>query len=160
MQELQREITDEKEEKSVAAGVEVVRAGISDLPVLADWTAAEGPIMMGDWLTLLEPAMADMSSTSEEWWTLMMASVQTWYNQRMLLSAVERASHTPVAPPELQQRRWQRLERRVASLLLKAIPDAQKEVVAGKNLSTFSIMAWPIFRSSISQVVWGRKRRF
>ena len=60
----------------------------------------------------------------------------------MLLSPLERAGHRPVAPEELQQKRWQRLERRVASLLLKAIPTSQKEeLVAGKSISTFSIMA-------------------
>ena len=139
MQELQRKMSEDRDGRD---GIEVVRTGAPDLPVLSEWTPTEGPIAMGDWLTLLEPAMADLSESSEEWWSELMQAVQSWYSEHVLLSPLERAGHKPVPPPHLQQRKWQRLERRVASMLLKAIPEAQKEeLVAGKNLGAFAIMA-------------------
>ena len=138
MQELQRKMS----EGEGRDGVETVRNGAPDLPMLAEWSSTEGPIAMGDWLTLLEPAVADLSETAEEWWQELTAAVQHWYAHHMTLSPLERTNHRPVAPQHLQQRRWQRLERRVASMLLKSIPESQKEeLVAGKSLSAFSIMA-------------------
>eukprot|EP00435_Cladocopium_sp_Y103_P038530 s827_g10.t1 len=139
MQELQRKITDDREAKD---GVEVVRTGAPDLPQLGEWSSTEGPIMMGDWLTMLEPAIADLSESSEEWWSELIKAVQSWYGDHMKLSPLERTSHRPVPPVQLQQKKWQRLERRVASMLLKAVPESQKEeLVAGKSLSAFAIMA-------------------
>lgn len=53
--------------------------------------------------------------------------------------------HVAVGKSEPSAHRWQRLERRVSSMpsmLLRAVPEAQKEeLVAGKNLSAFAIMA-------------------
>ena len=92
-----------------------------------EWTATDGPTAMGDWLTVLEPAIADLSETSEEWWGELTQAVQVWYAEHMKLSPLERTGHKPVPSLHLQQRRWQRLERRVASMLLKAVPDNQKE---------------------------------
>ena len=45
MQELQRKISDDKENKD---GMEVVRNGAPDLPQLAEWSATDGPLAMGD----------------------------------------------------------------------------------------------------------------
>lgn len=142
MQELQRKISDDKE-KDKENDIEIVRAGAPELPTLGEWSATEGPItMMGDWLTMLEPAIADLSNSADQWWTLMMEAVSEWYQEHLLLSPLDRTAHRPVPPPQLQERRWQRLERRVASMLMHAIPTAQKEeLVAGKNLGTFAIMS-------------------
>ena len=74
IQELQRKIIDDG--RDTKDGVEVVRSGAPDLPLLAEWSAAEGPIAMGDWLTTLGPAIADLSETSEEWREALMDEVQ------------------------------------------------------------------------------------
>ena len=66
LKELQRKISDDKDKGSVGA-VEIVRTGI-DLPKLQEWTPQDAPLRMGDWLALLEPVVADMSTSSEEWW--------------------------------------------------------------------------------------------
>ena len=95
VQELQRKISEDKEPKSE---IEVVRAGAPDLPVLQEWTPTEGPIAMGDWLTMLEPAIADLTETAEEWWKLLMEAVQHWYVQHVAMSPLERTSHRPAAP--------------------------------------------------------------
>ena len=96
---------------------------------------------MGDWLALLEPAISDLSTTSEVWWGEMVAQVQQWYQDHIKMAPLERAAHEPQAPMTLQIKKWQRLERRVASMLLAAVPEQQREeLVASKRLNVFSIL--------------------
>ena len=55
MQEMQRKVDERDNNKDMVNGVEVVRAGAGELPQLGEWDAVEGPLRMGDWLTMLEP---------------------------------------------------------------------------------------------------------
>ena len=140
MQEIQRQLIDKDDGGSVG-GVEVVRSGTTDLPLLAEWDPVDGPLKMGDWMAMLEPAVADLTATSEIWWKEMVKEVGIWYQDRLKLAPLERAAHLPVPPDSLIQRRWQRLERRVASMLLKSVPEQQKtELVSTKRLSVYGIL--------------------
>ena len=78
MQELQKHMMS-RDDVGAQNGVEVVRSGALDLPKLAEWDSQEGPLKMGDWLALLEPAVSDLSTTSEVWWGEMVKQVQQWY---------------------------------------------------------------------------------
>ena len=140
MQELQKHMMN-REDVGAQNGVEVVRSGASDLPKLAEWDSQEGPLKMGDWLALLEPAISDLSTTSEIWWGEMVKQVQVWYQDHIKMAPLERAAHEPGAPVALQLKKWQRLERRVASMLLAAVPEQQREeLVASKRLNVFAIL--------------------
>ena len=142
MQELQKRFLDDnRKDKDTIDGIEMIRTGTTELPMLAEWDPQEAPLRMGDWVTLLEPLIADMSATSEEWWQVMMREVNAWYLHHLSLSPLDRTGHLPDTPLVLQERRWKRLEKRVAGLLLKAIPEAQREeMVARKCLTVFGIM--------------------
>ena len=121
--------------------VEVVRSGVIDLPKLSEWDSQEGPLKMGDWMALLEPAISDLSTSSELWWSEMVREVQRWYENHLQMAPLDRAAHDMSTPQTLQMKQWQRLERRVASMLLAAVPDQQREeLVAAKRLNVFSIM--------------------
>ena len=74
MQELQKHMMS-RDDVGAQNGVEVVRSGALDLPKLAEWDSQEGPLKMGDWLALLEPAISDLSTTSEVWWGEMVTQV-------------------------------------------------------------------------------------
>ena len=140
MQQIQRQLIDKDDGGSVG-GVEVVRSGTTDLPLLADWDPVDGPLKMGDWMAMLEPAVADLTATSEIWWKEMVNEVGIWYQDHLKLAPLERAAHLPVPPDSLVQKRWQRLERRVASMLLKSVPEQQKaELVSTKRLSVYGIL--------------------
>ena len=140
MQEMQKRMMS-REDQGASNGVEIVRNGASDLPKLAEWDSHEGPLRMGDWMALFEPAISDLSNTSELWWSEMVREVQEWYQAHIKMAPLDRAAHEPSAPPSLQLRQWQRLERRVASMLLAAVPEQQREeLVASKRLTVFSIM--------------------
>ena len=140
MQEIQKRML-AREDHGAPNGVEVVRSGAIDLPKLAEWDAQEGPLRMGDWMALLEPAISDLSTSSELWWSEMVREVQKWYQQHIQMAPLDRAAHDLTPPQTLQLKQWQRLERRVASMLLASVPEQQREeLVASKRLTVFSIM--------------------
>ena len=91
------------------------------------------PSILGDWVICLHPHMADLSSTSEMWWDLTLSTARAWYDNHMKLSPIQRLTNAPQTTPELQQKKWSRLERRASSLLLGALPESLKEeVIASK----------------------------
>ena len=140
MQQIQRQLIDKDDGGSVG-GVEVVRSGTTDLPLLAEWDPVDGPLKMGDWMAMLEPAIADLTATSEIWWKEIVKEVGIWYQDHLKLAPLERAAHLPIPPDSLVQRRWQRLERRVASMLLKSVPEQQRtELVSTKRLAVYGIL--------------------
>ena len=120
---------------------EAVRTVIPDLPQLPEWSG-NGPIDMGNWLVLLEPVMSGLSANSELWWKRTLEELQIWYEDHMKLAPLARSSHSMETPAALQDRKWARLERRVASMLLKAIPTgAREEMISGKKTTVFAILA-------------------
>ena len=95
---------------------------------------------MGGPIAMLEPAIADLSETLEEWWSELSQAVQAWYGEQMKLSPLECTGHKPV--PSIFNNDNGSPWSRVASMLLKAVPDDQKEeLVAGKSMGAFAIMA-------------------
>ena len=142
MKEMHRRVIDQKDEAGTVRGVEVVRAGVMDLPALPPCNATQGPLQLGDWLLMVEPVAADMSTTSQEWWASMTKEVEMWYHHHMSLNPLDRIAHDAVAPQKLCQERWQRLERRMSTMLLQEVPEhVREELVAGRKVGVFSILA-------------------
>ena len=142
MKEMHKKVIDQKEEAGTVRGVEVVRSGVLELPALPPCNATQGPLQLGDWLLMVEPVAADMSTTSQEWWTLMTKEVETWYHCHMSLSPLDKITHDAVAPSSLCQERWLRLERRMSTMLLQAVPETvREELVAGRKVGVFSILS-------------------
>ena len=140
MQEMQKQFIS-KDGDGLVGGVEVVRNGTAELPLLAEWDPVDAPLKMGDWMALMEPVISDLTATSELWWKEMVAHVQDWYQRHLRLAPLQRASHDPVPPPALQRPQWQRLEKRVASMLLRSIPEQQREeLVAAKRLTVYGML--------------------
>ena len=113
MKEMQKIMNEGKEETGVVRGVETIRSGSPDLPLLAAWEPQQGPLILGDWLLLVEPIVADLSLSAAEWWKALIHASEQWYKRRVSLSPLDRIKH-PVEAAEIQQEKWQRLERRVA----------------------------------------------
>ena len=140
MQELQRQIVVSKDDAR-GDDVEVVRF-MSDLPKLVELSPDTAPIDFGDWVTCLHLHMSDLSSTSEMWWDLTLSTARAWYDSHMKLSPIQRLTNAPQPTPELQQKKWSRLERRASSLLLGALPESLKEeVIASKAITALGILA-------------------
>ena len=71
----------------------------------------------------------------------MMTEVEKWHQDHQSMPPLERVCHEQV-PACLNVPKWAKLERRMATLLFKSIPEVQKnELVATKRLSVFAILA-------------------
>ena len=141
MKDLQKKVSESKEESGMVRGVEIVRTGVPDLPTLQPWTPSQGPLQLGDWLLTVEPIAADLSATSEKWWALMVKSAEDWYQRHMAMSPLDRVQHDVRPPQEVNLEKWSRLERRMASLLLQAVPEVVKEeLISARRLSVFGIL--------------------
>ncbi|CAL1157428.1 unnamed protein product, partial [Cladocopium goreaui] len=101
----------------------------------------DGPLQLGDWLLTVEPIIADLSATSEVWWSLMVKSAEQWYQKHMMMPPLDRVQHEVQPPPEVTLEKWSRLERRTASMLLQSVPEVVKEeLVSARRLSVFGIL--------------------
>ena len=143
MKEMQRKMTEGKEEAGMVKGMEIVRTGIPDLPVLPSWNPTTGPLQLGDWLLMVGPLVADMSASSEEWWKLTIKEAEAWYKDHMQLAPLEKIQHGHATPSCLQDIKWQRLERRVSVMVLQSVPEQVKEeLVASRRLEVFGIITY------------------
>ena len=141
MKALPRQISEGHESQGTIKGVEVVRQ-VAELPALGSIQGSTSQLQLGDWLLLVQPVVADLTATSDLWWEKMMVEVERWYQDHQAMPPLDRVQHEPVAPASLNVPKWAKLERRMATLLLKAIPEGQRdELVATKRLSVFAILA-------------------
>lgn len=143
MKMMEQMIQRDEEKKEHGGGLaETVRYGTSTIPALPEWNSQSAPLDLGDWLTLIDSHMGDLSATSHEWWTKVNQEAPTWYFQHQILGPLEKVTHKPEPSPELRDPRWARLERRASGMLLSALPDSQKdEMIATKSLSPLAILA-------------------
>ncbi len=140
MQALQGRLLDDRDGDR-QGGVENVQGNAQPLPQLVEWNPATGPIDLGDWFTVIEPAMSDLSRTSNEWWALLMEESYKWYGDHMQLQPLQRIDHVPVPSEKLSQSKWKRLERKAASLLLMSLPMPQREdLVSSKKVAAMQII--------------------
>ena len=137
MTNLQKQIMNNKDREGDSESVR----GQQELPQLAPWSAASGPVDLSDWLAIIEPIMSDPSATSGLWWTTLVQEASSWYSEHLKLQPLDRVTHDPVPSTTLAQARWGRLERRASAMLLSAIPQGlREELVASKRLSALKIV--------------------
>lgn len=85
--------------------------------------------------------MADLTQTSQEWWELLLKEARRWYDAHVKKTPLERLAHEPEPSDALSQKKWERLEKRASTMLLMAIPEAQREeMVATKQTSAMKIV--------------------
>ena len=144
MQKMQEQILTHKGRSGKDRGEnyeeEALRAGV-DLHQLPEWSPETAPVDLQDWLLLVDPQMCDISTSSHEWWSLTLETARKWYQRHQSLKPIEKLQHKVTLPLELQKATWKRLERRASNLLLRALPESQREdIIAGKDLSVLAIL--------------------
>ena len=143
MQEIQKKLVDKEErgeEFGSHAGIEFVR-GQHELPKLPEWSAGTAPIDLNDWLVLIEPIMADLTASSQEWCERLVSEARSWYDLHVQKIPLERLTHHPTPSGDLTLRKWVRLEKRAATMLLMGIPESQREeLIATKQISAMGII--------------------
>ncbi len=145
MKMMEKMIEKDENKKGDSGGLaETVRYGGGGvtLPTLPEWNVQSAPLDLGDWFTLIESHMGDLSATSFEWWARVTTEAKEWYVKHQTLGPLEKVTHKPEPSMELKNPRWTRLERRASALLLTALPEAQKdEMIATQSLSPLAIVA-------------------
>ena len=139
MQDIQRQMVSTKG-VGKEDEVEWVRFA-SELPKLPEWSPETSPIDYGDWIVCLHSHMADLTPTSEEWWETTLETAKGWYQRHMQMTPIQRLTHAPEKNDKLDNKKWGRLERRAASMLMAALPEQlREEIVASKSVTTMGIL--------------------
>ena len=120
--------------------MEQVRPGTTSLATLVEPGDA-APIDFADWLTMIEPAMQDLSDSSYAWWEKVMTEATTWYQDYVKLRPLQRSMFEASPSSELRKTKWVRVERRAVTMMMSAVPASIKdELVATKSLSPLKII--------------------
>ena len=89
-------------------------------------------LQFGDWLSIIDSLMGDLSYSSGDWWALVRGAVDQGYRDWL-----------NVGPPKwiLGFQLWPRTERRALSMLLGSILDPiQEEIISARKLTTDQVL--------------------
>ena len=113
---------------------EVIKPGVQTLPSLPE-LSADSCLLFADWLHNVRPALADVSDNSEELWSMVTSEATAWYSLYLKLDPLSRLTHRPVPSSELSQVRWQRVSRRMETMILAATPSGVRDEVSSARIS-------------------------
>lgn len=140
-QQLMNQRSNDRGGRDREGGEDEYLRGNIELHRLPEWNPDTAPVDFQDWMLLVQPQMADISSTSAEWWDLTVETARKWYSSHQTMKPLEKFQHQVVVPKQLQERKWSRLERRASTLLLQSLPESQREdVIANKDLGVLAII--------------------
>ena len=103
---------------------EVLRNVPITLPILKDVSEPQAALRAGDWLSELMPLISDVSEGARVWWAGLVQRAQDAYNTWLTAGPMDRMA----VQPDLQvENKYVRLESRVLSMLLAAVPQTVKQ---------------------------------
>ena len=107
-----------------------------DLPRLDEEATA---LEFGDWLSMVDNSLGDVSYSSGGWWALVKEAVESSYREWLQVGPVERLRLKPKVDSLAAS--WPRTERRVLSMLLQAIPEhVKRDLVSSRRLTTDQVL--------------------
>ena len=108
------------------------------LPVLKDVTEPQPALRAGDWLTELMPLISDVSEGASTWCTESLQQAQEAYSRWLAASPLDKMS---VQPHTMVESRYKRLEARVLTMLLAAVPAMVKqEAISTRELTCVQLI--------------------
>ncbi|CAE7739423.1 GIP [Symbiodinium necroappetens] len=107
--------------------MEIDMKGTPELPKLGEYTPETGAIDFQDFLYLVEQQIGSLASGAGEWWQKTLEVSQAAYSEYQMLSPVKRLGVKAQLTPELRDEKYKRLERKVAAMLLSALPKGVKD---------------------------------
>ena len=128
--------------------------GNVELPQLPD-LSGDG-VEFSDWLYVAEQIIGSLSDSSTTWFASTLALAREAYQKHQQASPMERLKIAPVIPPDLAAAKWSRLERRVMTMLLTAMPKAVKEDAVTHRVGT---VAGALFRLHVLYAPGGTAER-
>ena len=109
--------------------------GTVELSAMPEVTA-DAAVEFSDWIYVAEQTIEAITDSAARWFATNLACAREAYARYQQASALERLAIIPILPPELQEAKWQRLERRVVSLLLAAMTKSVREEAVTQRIST------------------------
>ena len=134
MAQLQGLVTDLATSPKASQRTEVIKPGVTSLPDLPP-LGGDACLAFSDWLHNAKPALGDVSDNSEELWNMVVSEATAWYNTYLRLDPLGRLTLKPDPSAELSQTRWQRLSRRIETMILQATPASVKEEISSARVS-------------------------
>ncbi|CAE7279098.1 GIP [Symbiodinium microadriaticum] len=107
--------------------VDIEAKAVTELMKLPEYTAETGAIDFQDYLYLAEQQIATLAAGASDWWAQTLRVAQSAYAEYQTLSPVKRLSVSAVLTPELRDPKFQKLERKVASLVLASLPKGVRD---------------------------------
>ena len=101
--------------------------GTPELPKLAEYSPETGAIEFQDFLYLAEQQIGSLASGAGEWWQKTLEVSQAAYLEYQALSPVKRLGVKAQLTADLKGEKYRRLERKVAAMLLSALPKGVKD---------------------------------
>ena len=119
---------------------EVIKPGVVTLPELPGHSP-ESSLAFADWLHASRPALADISDSSEELWSLIVSEATAWYSAYLRMDPLSRLSAKPEASSQLSQPKWTRVSRRIETMIIAAAPqDVRDEISASRTSGLFPLV--------------------
>ena len=113
-----------------------LKGGI-ELPQMPEVTA-DSAVSFSDWLYETEQAVGGLSDRAAGWFTMCLKSARETYELYQMSDPLARLTLEPLRPPELQDEKWSRLERRVLTLLLGTLQRQAKDDAVTHRISSVS----------------------
>ncbi|CAE7250766.1 ATG18, partial [Symbiodinium sp. CCMP2456] len=126
LQQLQMNKKDHSEAEAVKGSVELTK-----MPEPGD-----AAVEFNDWMYVTEQMLGALTDNASAWFAQCLRCAQEAYSRYQNASALERLSIAPILTEPLKDPKWFRLERRVLSLLLSAMPKAVKEDTITHRIET------------------------
>ena len=107
--------------------IDIEGKAVTELVKLPEYTVETGAIDFQDYLYLAEQQIATLAAGASEWWAQTLKVAQAAYAEYQTLSPVKRLNVVARLTPELQEPKYQKLERKVVSLVLASLPKGVRD---------------------------------
>ena len=110
---------------------EQVKPGIAALPALDPPGAEDSPVVIQDWMELIDGPMRDLSDGSGAWWEAVKSEVSLHYAKWVASTPYQRLAMQGPSGMDLDDGRYARVNARAAGMLLAALaPEVRRDLVA------------------------------
>ena len=109
-------------EKGNAQGGDALKGSV-ELPQLPELIGETG-VEFSDWLYVAEQTIGWLSDSATTWFSMTLQCAKEAYQQHQVATPLDRLSIAPKIPKDLTESKWSRLERKVMTMLLLAMPKA------------------------------------
>eukprot|EP00439_Symbiodinium_sp_Y106_P072982 s3287_g13.t1 len=100
---------------------------VVEFPKLKENSAESGAIDFQDWLYLVEQQVGSLASGASSWWSGLLAAAMKAYGVYQASTPIQRLTVRAELPPELDDPKFLKLEKRVAALLVAALPQTMRD---------------------------------